>query len=139
MRYLILSLIILPCCISELTAQSDYAYAGSFSEKINEASTSTISSEEKLMLTVSNISDLLSRELEYPDQMISYGIEGSCMLVVNISKKGSIISYNIEDSMGLLFDKEIIRVLKESSYLISDKTEAQKNGLRFKVPIHFNF
>lgn len=127
--------------ISEIAAQNEYAYATSLSGKIIETSTSTsvLSSEEKQMLTVSDVSDMLSKYLEYPDEMISYGLEGSCMLVINLSKKGSLISYKVEESLGLLFDIEIQRVLKENGYLIPENAEGQQRGLRIKIPIHFNF
>ena len=139
MKYLILFFTTLSFFTSEVNAQNEYAYNSASFDKITPTSSPKLSSEEKQMLTVSDISEMLSMHLEYPDEMISYGLEGSCTLVINLSKKGSLISYEIEDSMGLLFDKEIKHVLEENKELLVGDAKSNQKGLRVKMPIYFRF
>lgn len=137
MKY-ILPLLITVFLVSQVNAQNEYAYTTTaISEKPTKISSSTLSSEEKQMLIIADIKEDLARHLKYPDEMISYGLEGSCMLVVQLSKMGTVISFSIEDSLGSLFDKEIQDVIERKGK--TDTNNSSQPGLRIKIPIQFRF
>lgn len=61
--------------------------------------------------TFSDIKQQLSYKIDYPASMRPYEIEGVSTLKVTISENGSIENYEITESLGTAFDKEIKNTL----------------------------
>lgn len=60
------------------------------------------------------ISKLLVANINYPIDMMTYGIEGRSIVSASINKKGLITEVVIIESLGFAFDREIKEVLRNA-------------------------
>lgn len=85
---------------------------------------------------ISQLTNFLSGNVVYPENMILKGVEGEMVVRINVSERGKITHHQIVKSLDPEFDGEVLKVLKTVS-AISVPQKKYEGSRVVTIPLHF--
>lgn len=125
-----------------ISAQSEIAYQATNEEirletKVVNLSSMTVVSREHSRLALQTLRSYLQQNLEYPEVMQQYLIEGTGVIEVAILKSGKLDEVRIVKSISPLFDQAILETLERLKVVFSE--EQQYLGSKYiQLPVVFS-
>ena len=95
--------------------------------------------EKEVIETSANyeITKHIKANLEYPIQLQEFNITGTSLVKFKINEHGEITSKTIITSMGVLFDQEIMRAVKNLEVVSPVYKNGVANAYAIVVPVRF--
>lgn len=87
---------------------------------------------------MSGISDFLSKNIKYPNELVNSGIKGKVLVRFVVSKEGKVKDSEVIQSIHPLLDAEAIRVVKLMKNWEPGKQNGELVDVKLSIAINFN-